>query len=162
MSQPLQTSTATSSALWVPAGQDRYGEHRGNGIATIDFKVTTRDSSGLFLLEMTFHAKGGPPRHLHFDQDEWFHPVDCEFVIEVGQDRYRLGPGDSLFAPRKVPHVWAYVGDTPGRVLFAVTPAGKIEDFLVAISQANGMAPQNPEFWPPFGMQLVGPPLRLE
>ena len=36
------------------------------------------------MLENTFHAKGGPARHLHYDQDEWFYAVEGEFIIEVG------------------------------------------------------------------------------
>ncbi len=161
MEEGKQIMVGSASALWVPAGQDRFGEVRGNGVATIEFKVATQDCSGLFLLEMTFFAKGGPPRHIHLEQDEWFYPIEGEMIVEVGQDRFRLGPGDSLFAPRKIPHVWAYVSDNPGRALFAVTPPGRIEAFLRAISQANAMAPQDPGFWPPFDMELVGPPLAL-
>ena len=53
--------------------------------------------------------------------------VEGEFIVEVGQERIRLNPGDSLLAPRQVPHVWAYVGDTRGRMLIAFMPAGKIQ-----------------------------------
>jgi hypothetical protein len=35
-------------------------------------------------------------------------------------------PGDSLFAPRRVPHVWAHVGEGRGSILVAFTPAGKM------------------------------------
>jgi hypothetical protein len=51
---------------------DRYAVHRDVGIGTLSFKVTTADSNGAFLVaEIAHHAKGGPPRHLHRDQDEW-------------------------------------------------------------------------------------------
>ena len=114
-------------ALRVAAGEDRFGEHRGLGISTIAFKVVPEDSSGLFILENTFHAKGGPARHLHYDQDEWFYALEGEFIVEVGTERFRLQPGDSLLAPRQVPHVWAYVGDTRGRILITFLPAGNME-----------------------------------
>ncbi len=58
------------AALQVAAGADRFGEQRGLGISTIAFKVTTPNSSDFFLLENTFMAKGGPARHLHYDQEE--------------------------------------------------------------------------------------------
>jgi mannose-6-phosphate isomerase-like protein (cupin superfamily) len=58
-------------------------------------------------------------------QAEWFYALEGEFSIEVGQERITLKPGDSLLAPRKVPHVWAYVGATRGRILIAFMPAGK-------------------------------------
>lgn len=149
-------------ALRVAAGQDRFGEHRGLGISAIDFKVSTQDSSGLFILENTFREKGGPARHLHYDQEEWFYPVEGEFIFEVGQERFRLKPGDSLLAPRKVPHVWAYVGDTRGRILIAFSPAGKMEAFFRLVTKANAMPPQDPELWRAHGMELLGPPLSLE
>ena len=149
-------------ALRVAAGTDRFGEERGLGISSIDFKVSGQDSSGLFILENTFHAKGGPARHLHYDQDEWFYSVEGEFIFEIGPEKFRLQPGDSLLAPRKVPHVWAYVGDTRGRILVAFTPAGKMEAFFREVTQANAMPPQDPALWRAHGMELLGPPLSVE
>lgn len=120
MSGSWQTPAASIlSAFRVAAGEDRFGEHRGLGISSIDFKVSTQDNNGLFIIENTFREKGGPARHLHYDQDEWFYSIEGEFIVEVGQQRIRLELGDSLLAPRKVPHVWAYVGNTRGRILIA-------------------------------------------
>jgi hypothetical protein len=62
--------------LRIAAGQDRFGAHRGLGISEIHFKVTGQDSTNLFVLENVFHRKGGPPRHLHHDQDEWFYVLE--------------------------------------------------------------------------------------
>ncbi len=75
--------------LQVPAGEDRYGDHRGLGISTISFKVVPQDSPDLFVIENSFRAKGGPARHLHFDQDEWFFALEGEFLIEVGEERFQ-------------------------------------------------------------------------
>ena len=149
--------------LWVAAGEDQFGEHRGLGVSAISFKVTPQDSSGLFIIENTFHEKGGPARHLHHFQDEWFYTVEGEFIVEVGQERFRLKPGDSLFAPRQVPHVWAYTGgSTCGRMLIAFSPAGKMEAFFREVTKANAMPPQNPELWRAHDMELLGPPLSIE
>ena len=91
------SATTQPSALYVPAGQDRFGERRGLGVSVIEFKVTPQDNSGdLLILENVFHAKGGPPRHLHHEQDEAFYALEGEFLIEVGDERMRLRPGDSL------------------------------------------------------------------
>jgi quercetin dioxygenase-like cupin family protein len=154
--------TDISSVLRVEAGQDQFGEHRGLGVSIITFKVTPKDSSGLFVLENTFHQKGGPARHLHHDQDEWFYTVEGEFVIEVGQERYCMKAGDSLFAPRKIPHVWAYVGNATGRMLVTLAPAGKMVEFFKEVTKANAMPPQDPALWQAHGMELVGPPLKVE
>jgi quercetin dioxygenase-like cupin family protein len=157
-----RTPGSIPPALRVPAGEDRFGEHRGLGISAINFKVTTQDSNGLLILENTFQSKGGPARHLHHDQDEWFYAIEGEFIFEVGQERIRLKPGDSLLAPRRVPHVWAYVGDTIGRILITFMPAGKMESFFREVTKANAMPPQDPELWRAHGMELLGPPLSVE
>jgi quercetin dioxygenase-like cupin family protein len=105
-------------AFWVGQGDDRLGEYLGIPISDIFFKVSTEDShGGLLVVEMTHLEKGGPGRHFHYEQDEWFYVVEGEYVFEVGHERIQLKPGDSLFGPRKVPHVWAFVGDQPGRIL---------------------------------------------
>ena len=145
----------------MAAGQDRFGEHRGLGISAITFKVVPEDSNGLFIIENTFEAKGGPARHLHFEQDEWFYAVEGEFIVEVGAERFTLQPGDSLLAPRQVPHVWAYVGNTHGRMMIAFMPAGKMEAFFREVTKSNAMPPQNPELWRAHGMELLGPPLKV-
>ncbi|HJZ49530.1 MAG TPA: cupin domain-containing protein [Roseiflexaceae bacterium] len=161
MTESISPPANVHAALWVAAGDDRFGQHRSLGISTIAFKVVPQDSSGLFVLENTFHAKGGPARHLHFEQDEWFYALEGEFLVEIGSECFRLQAGDSLLAPRRVPHVWAYVGDTRGRMLITFLPAGKMEAFFREVTKANAMPPQDPELWRAHGMELVGPPLAV-
>lgn len=148
-------------ASLVHAGEDKFGEHRGLGISVIKFKVTSQDENGLFVLENTFREKGGPARHLHYSQEEWFYIVKGEFLFEIGNDKFRLKPGDSLFAPRQVPHVWAYAGGTGGNILIAFMPAGKMEAFFREVTKANAMPPQDPELWRAHDMELLGPPLKV-
>jgi quercetin dioxygenase-like cupin family protein len=145
--------------LHIAAGQDCFGAHRGLGISEIHFKISGQDSPNLFVLENVFHHKGGPPRHLHHDQDEWFYVLEGEFVFEIGTERSELRAGDSLFAPRKVPHVWAFVGKGRGRVLVSFAPAGQMEAFFLEVTKANAMPPQDPVLWRAHGMELLGPPL---
>ena len=151
-----------SRPVHVAAGDDRFEERRSLGISTIDFKVVTQDTSGLLILENTFHAKGGPARHLHYEQDEWFYAVEGEFILEVGEERFHMHPGDSVLAPRQVPHVWAFVGVGRGRMLIGFTPAGTMEAFFREVTKHNAMPPQDPALWRAHGMELLGPPLALE
>jgi len=147
----------------VLAGKDQFGEHRGLGISEISFKVVPKDSEGLFIIENTFHAKGGPAKHLHYDQDEWFYAVEGEFILEVGDEKMILKPGESLLAPREIPHVWAFTGNSPrGRMLITFMPAGKMEAFFREVTKANAMPPQDPALWKAHGMELLGPPLKVE
>jgi quercetin dioxygenase-like cupin family protein len=150
-------------AFWVARGDDRLGEHLGVKISDIFFKVSTEDShGGLLVVEMVHHEKGGPGRHFHYDQDEWFYVVEGEYVFELDQERIRVNPGDSIFGPRKVPHVWSFVGDRPGRILFIFTPAGQMEAFFRETGKANAVPPLDPAFFRAYGMELVGPPLTIE
>lgn len=146
----------------VGAGEDLFGERRGLGISSIAFKVTPEDGQDVLILENIFHAQGGPPRHLHYDQDEWFYVVAGEFVFEVGEERFSLNPGDSLLAPRRLPHVWAHVGIKVGKILIVFMPAGQMPAFFREVTKANAMPPQNPELWRAHGMELLGSPLPVE
>jgi quercetin dioxygenase-like cupin family protein len=147
----------------IARDEDRFAEHHSLGIGLLSFKVLPQDSHGsLLALEVVHHATGGPPRHLHHNQDEWFYVVEGEYLLEVGGERFRLTPGDSAFGPRGVPHGWAHIGDGRGRIAFAVTPAGRLEAFFRELSVRGAMAPQDPAFWPPYDLELVGPPLDTE
>jgi mannose-6-phosphate isomerase-like protein (cupin superfamily) len=156
-------SDAAMQEFWVARDVDRLGEHLGNSISDFFFKVSTEDSHGsLLVVEMTHHTKGGPGRHLHYNQDEWFYVVEGEYAFEVGQERLRLKAGDSVYGPRGVPHVWAFVGDQPGRILFVFTPADQMEAFFRQIGRAHADPPLDPDFFRAYGMQVVGPPLAIE
>jgi quercetin dioxygenase-like cupin family protein len=120
-----QSSTPPSSAGVhpVPSGEDLANTPHPTPYSSMKFKVGTRDANGgHFVIEHNTLKKGGPPRHLHYEQEEWFYMMEGEMVVELGQERLRLKPGDS------VPHVWAYVGDKPGRLLIAFAP-GKMAFF---------------------------------
>jgi mannose-6-phosphate isomerase-like protein (cupin superfamily) len=149
--------------FWVARDVDHLGEPLNLGISNAFFKVSTADSHGsLVVVEMTHHQKGGPARHFHYDQDEWFYVVEGEYVFEIGGERIRLKPGDSVFGPRRVPHVWAFVGDQVGRILFIFTPAGQVEAFFRGSGKVNAPVPQDPAYFRTYGMELVGPPLAIE
>ncbi|MEP7117268.1 MAG: cupin domain-containing protein [Acidobacteriota bacterium] len=155
----VQTSPRGVNVL---AGQDRSGVPKGLGISTIDIKVATTDAGGgLFVIENTNRAKGGPARHLHVAQEELFYVVAGEYAFEIGADKFTLKAGDSLLAPRQVPHVWAYVGPAVGRMLVSFAPAGQMEAFFREVAKLNSMPPQDPALWRAHGMELLGPPLAV-
>lgn len=161
MNQSLQPSSVPPITA-VLSNTDRFDKHRGLGISHIDFKTSAQDTKDIFIIENTFHAKGGPARHLHYQQDEWFWAVEGEFIFEIGQEKYHLQKGDSIFAPRNIPHVWAYVGDGVGKILIVFNPAGQMEEFFREVTKANAMPPKDPELWKKYGMELVGQPLSVE
>ena len=148
-----------SAVVRVAAGEDLYGERLGSDFNTVDFKGAAADG-GLLIIELTCHRRGGPPRHVHPDQDEWFYAVAGEFLVEVGQEQVRLGPGDSVLGPRAVPHAWACVSGAGARLLLVYTPAGRVEAFFR--EAARGTVVQDPAVFAAYGFPMVGPPLSLE
>lgn len=147
----------------VPADQDRFGQRRKVfGALPIDVKLSGTDTTGnLLLIEQIDDKKGGPPRHVHHRQDEWFYVVHGVYVIEVGEQRFNLVSGDSVLAPRGVPHVWAHMGDAIGRLLIGFQPAGEMEAFFAASTRLDEI-PAGPDLARLFrehGMELLGPPL---
>jgi len=145
--------------VFVAASADATGiEHHGPRAGThLDFKVLTKDTQGgFFLMEHRNVPQGGPVRHLHYAQEEWFYLLDGnKVVVEIGDERFTLRPGDSVLAPRNVPHVWAYVGEKPGRMLVGFTPAGQMEDFFSLSSKQ----PVDAKIAEAHGIKWIGPPL---
>jgi quercetin dioxygenase-like cupin family protein len=164
MGQAIQTSTSAKAAR-VAHGEDRLGEHHTIGVSSSDFKVLTRDSGGgLFIMEHTNRKKGGPPRHLHHNEDEWFYVLEGEYIAEVGSERFQLQAGDSLFGPREVPHAWVFVGNTAGRLLIAFAPANKMEAFFRdnAKRTTDGDYLNDAQVHRAYGLELLGPPLSVD
>lgn len=159
-----QSNQDARQVHFVGWGEDRLGTpHKGPREGShLLFKISSADTGGgLFLLEYANIPEGGPVRHLHFEQEEWFYLIEGgEIVIEVGDKRMTLKPGDCVLAPRMVPHVWAYRGEKPGRMLLAFSPAGKMEDFFIETSKA-GRHMGNSELMLAHGMKLIGPPLKI-
>jgi len=144
---------------YLPAGTavDSAPYHMGD--ATIDFKIIPATDVGVLVIENTLQRPGGPARHLHHAQEEWFYVLQGDFLIEVGTQRQQLTVGDALLAPREVPHAWAFTGGGTGRLLIAFLPAGQMPAFFQEVSKANAMPAPDPDLWRAYGMELVGPPL---
>jgi mannose-6-phosphate isomerase-like protein (cupin superfamily) len=158
-----QASTAATSdqVHVVGSGHDRFGESHSRGYSSILFKVMPRETNGgLFIIEHANLIKGGPPLHLHLHQEEWFYVMDGEVLFQIGDARHRLRNGESVLAPRNIPHTFSSVGEKPGRLLIAFTPAGKMEEFLRATAIPNPPV-QDAAFYRRYGMELIGPPLTV-
>ena len=147
----------------VSAGEDRFGKNRLVPTGTTAFKVATQDTGGsLFVTENRSTKKGGPGLHVHPHQDELFYAVEGDYIVQVGSEQHRLKAGDCILGPRGVPHTWAFVGETPGRLLLAFTPAGKIEAFFMEQLDRQGGALFDAETWRKYGIERVGPPIKIE
>lgn len=141
----------------VGAGEDRYGHPHAVGLDPLLFKVATRDTGrGLFVVEHPHLLAGGPPLHLHLNQEEWFYVMEGEVAFQVGDQRLHLHAGESVLAPRRVPHTFSSVAATPSRMLIAFCPAGKMEQFFRDIEDPKAPVGEA-EFWRRYEIELLGP-----
>lgn len=124
---------------WQPPSKMHYVAAAGGpcleqGGQTMHLKVTGAESGGeLTVVEVQILPQNGPPLHVHEREHESYYVLAGEFEFVCGSETVRGGPGTFVHAPRGVPHRYANVGETPGRLLFSFTPAG-IEAFFAAVA----------------------------
>jgi quercetin dioxygenase-like cupin family protein len=151
-----ETPAAPPALHPVPFGEDRSGSAHATAFSTLLFKVLPGETgSSLFMIEHQHLRAGGPPLHLHLAQEEWFYVIEGRVAFQVGEQRIELKPGESVLAPRMIPHTFAG-SETPARMLIAFTPAGKMEQFF---RDTNGGIPEHDQdaLFQHYDMRFVGP-----
>jgi quercetin dioxygenase-like cupin family protein len=92
--------------------------------------------------------------------------VRGEFIVKVGDDMFQLHPGDSAFAPRRIPHAFAKIGEDDGQLLVLFQPSGSMEEFFHQMSKQGSRIPGKQEvvlkrLFEQHGMEVLGPPLQV-
>lgn len=158
-------SAAVTRPFVVPAGAARKGAGTVLfGCCPNDVKVLADDTDGqLAVFEYHGRVRGGPPLHLHKDQDEVYFVREGQWTFVVGGETHSLGSGDTIFLPRGIPHCFAQTSEE-GRLVFMFTPAGTMAGFFEAIARFEG--PPEPAVeqavFARHGMEVVGPPILLD
>lgn len=163
-----QIFTRAEKGFKVKAGEARFGTHynmKGVTLNTLDIKISRLDTNGeLAVFEQTGRTKnGGPPLHIHPNQDEWFYVVAGDYRFQVGDEKFDLGSGDTIFLPRNVPHAFIQLSEN-AKMIVSYLPAGKMEDFF-KVTDAWNQPPSKEEIAKVFqdhDMTIVGPPLKIE
>lgn len=160
----MSQSNTNPQTFIVRAGQDRDHRPRPIGPDTNAVKISAKDTNGaLALMVYEGRARGGPPLHMHADQDEIFIVQDGRYDFQCGDDRMVLTAGDTIFLPRGVPHTFSQTSPE-GRLLYMFTPAGDMEAFFAALAQVGGPPPPHiaAALFAAHGMTVLGPPLALD
>ena len=118
----------------VNAGEARFGTHykmKGVTLNTLDVKISSSDSEGaLAVFQQTGQTpNGGPPLHIHLYQDEWFYILEGDYLFQVGDEKFQMTKGDTIFLPRNVPHAFVQLTEKAS-VIVSYFPAGKMEAFF--------------------------------
>jgi len=98
------------------------------------------------LLEMRVAPGEGVPRHTHTREDEALFVLSGELEATVGDEIFTLKAGETLIAPRNIPHQLRNSGQVSNHYLITFSPAG-LEEFLKATSVPapdNAVAPTEP------------------
>ena len=158
----------TDKGFKVNSGEARFGTHykmKGVTTNTLDIKISGKDTENdLAVFEQTgLTPKGGPPLHIHTNQDEWFYVIEGEYLFQVGEDKYQMKAGDTIFLPRKVQHAFVQL-TKKGKMIVSYLPAGKMEE-LFAVTDKWTSPPSKEEIAKVFAdheMLVVGAPLKVD
>src|SRR5215472_3045850 len=102
------TDRRAPAVKYQPKG-DRYYFDVGIGSVCL----SGIDTGGTYcLLDVSLAPGMGVPRHTHTREDEVYYVLAGELEATVGEERFVLKPGDTLMAPRDIPHQLRNSGDT--------------------------------------------------
>jgi len=112
---PLVMTATDGEALWSVG-------------ALLVLKADAEQTNGEYtLVEYTADAGYETPYHVHHAEDELFYVLEGEiecYYGDDGEDVIRVGPDDTVFLPRDVPHGFRVISEQDCRMLVIVTPAG--------------------------------------
>ena len=133
-------SSGTGRTFWGPG--DLY-----------TFLVTGAESDGAyFAMEALVPTGGGPPLHLHRNENETFYVLEGQCTFQLGDETIVAGPGDFVNIPREAVHRFYNAGTEPVRMILTFTPAG-IEKFFEETLEPARDPTQAPPItsprWPP-------------
>ena len=83
------------------------------------------------VMEATLPPNGGPPPHLHHNEDETMLVLSGEITFFLGDTIKVLKTGDFIFAPRGIAHHFKNTGTEEAILLETASPAG-VELFFEA------------------------------
>jgi len=164
----LKSVVRSKKGVFVKANETCFdGEIKTESFDKIFCKVSEKDTDGdfsMFYKQADGSTNGGPPLHLHFSQDEVFYVIEGEFLIQVGEEKYHAKAGDTVFAPRQVPHAFINIGKSPFKMINTFQPAGNMEDFFIKVNALTGPPSKEDmsKLFEEHGMKLLGERLKAE
>lgn len=125
-------------------------------------RVHGNDTNGtLAVVESHDAPGGGPPPHIHHREDETFQILEGEYEFMVAGKTHSARAGDTLFAPRGIPHTYRCISAGGGKLSVVLTPAG-FENFFAEIGALTPTQqqdiPQVIEIARRYGLEFLPPP----
>jgi quercetin dioxygenase-like cupin family protein len=121
--------------------------------------VRASDVNGAYsMVELIAAPSGGPPMHLHENEDEIIMVVEGCIRCECEGERFDAPAGTTFVVPRGAKHGWKSLPDTTSRLMLTFTPGG-VEGYfeeVVGKPQSEWEATAKK-----YGTIFAGPPLEL-
>ncbi len=159
----MNTLTTLSPKVLAPGEGLRLQSGPGRDLI---FKVTGEDTDGAFdyfIVEVA--PNGGPPLHVHHQQEETIHALKGRYKIQVGEETFVIEEGGFAYLPSGLPHAFLNLTDQPGEIIVVYTPGGghKFYEELGPISRsATPDRAAIAALFEKYGMTLLGPPLAAD
>lgn len=123
------------------------------------FKATGKQTNGaLTVIDQQIQPGGGPPPHIHHEEDEAFYVLEGRFSFLCGENQDVFERGAFVYIPRGTLHTFRNIGESIGKLLVTITPAG-LEEFFYSIGTPAADTCTPPAFDPAVldkVMQLAG------
>jgi quercetin dioxygenase-like cupin family protein len=130
------------------------------------FKVTGEDTGGAldyFIVEVAPH--GGPPLHVHHEQEETIHVLKGRFKVRIGDELFQLDEGGFAYLPSRIPHAFLNLTDQPAEIIVVYTPGGGHKFYEELGPATRNGTPDRAVIAAIFEkheMSLLGPPLSVD
>jgi quercetin dioxygenase-like cupin family protein len=139
----MNATTVIPDLLHRPAGSGATFLGPGD---VYRFLVTGAESGGAyFAMEAFVPPGGGPPPHIHRNEDETFYIVEGEIEFLLGDEIVTGGVGDFVNVPRGVVHRFHNAGAAAARMILTFTPAGMERFFEETLEPAPNGAVEAPD-----------------
>ena len=139
---PGETDRRAPSITYRPRSRRYYFD-----VAIGSICLSGEDTGGKYcLLEACLASGMSVPRHTHTREDEAYYVLSGELEVVVGGHLFTLRVGDTLIAPRDIPHQLRNSGNAENHYLLMFSPSG-FEEFLKATAvpaSDNAAAPTKP------------------
>ena len=139
----------------------------------VTIRVSHLDGSdGVSVLEHRAPHGDSPPLHVHHSEDEIFHILEGEMLFRVAGQDVHAHTGDTLLAPKGIPHTYR-VDSADGARWLTIIRGGDFEAFVRSVGRLAERSGLPDASGPPtagqvealaaealrHGIELVGPPL---
>ncbi len=125
----------------------KTGEGRTIGIVgdVYRFLATGNETGGRYaMFEAIVPPGGGPPPHIHRQEDETFYVLEGEITFQVGEETVVAGPGTFVNMPTGNPHAFKNESEQTAKMLISYAPAGLEEYFFEVGQPFDGELPPKP------------------